>query len=146
MGRVIGHREGNLYLLRGQPVQALVHDNDNLCELWNRRMGHLHYTYLPLLWEMVTSLLEFTVEHDGVCKACAFAKYAKATFPSSETRFKGALDFILSNVCGPMLVEFVIGYCYYVTFIDDFSRRTWIYFLKAKNEVFSRFQKFKNLL
>jgi hypothetical protein len=40
---VIGVREGNLYRLQGKPVQALVHDSDNLCELWHRRMGHLHY-------------------------------------------------------------------------------------------------------
>ena len=32
---------------------------------------------------------------------------------------------------------------YYVIFIDDYSRRTWIYFLKTKGEVFSRFKEFK---
>jgi hypothetical protein len=35
---------------------------------------------------------------------------------------------------------------YYVSFIDDFSRKTWIYFLKTKDEVFSRFQEFKALV
>ena len=38
------------------------------------------------------------------------------------------------------------GYSYYVTFIDDYSRKTWIYFLKAKSEVFERFQEFKTLV
>jgi hypothetical protein len=32
---------------------------------------------------------------------------------------------------------------YYVTFIDDFSRKTWIYFMKTKDEVFDKFQEFK---
>lgn len=55
-------REGNLYRLQGKPVQALVHDNENLCELWRRRMGHLHYRALPIMREMVTGLPELSVE------------------------------------------------------------------------------------
>ena len=40
------------------------------------------------------------------------------------------------------------GYEYYVTFIDDFSRKTWIYFLRSKKsgEVLLRFQEFKALV
>ena len=35
---------------------------------------------------------------------------------------------------------------YYVSFIDDFSRKTWIYFLRKKSEVFGRFKEFKALV
>ena len=38
------------------------------------------------------------------------------------------------------------GYAYYVSFIDDFSRKTWIYFMKTKDEVFSKFKEFKALI
>jgi transposase InsO family protein len=38
------------------------------------------------------------------------------------------------------------GYVYYVSFIDDYSRKTWIYFLKTKDEVFSKFKEFKALI
>ena len=38
------------------------------------------------------------------------------------------------------------GFEYYITFIDDYSRKTWIYFLKAKNEVFEKFKEFKALI
>ena len=38
------------------------------------------------------------------------------------------------------------GYVYYVSFIDDFFRKTWIYFLKSKDEVFNRFKEFKALV
>jgi transposase InsO family protein len=40
----------------------------------------------------------------------------------------------------------VSGSSYFVTFIDDFSRRTWIFFMRGKSEVFSRFQEFKALV
>jgi hypothetical protein len=35
---------------------------------------------------------------------------------------------------------------YYVSFIDDFSRNTWIYFLRKKSKVFDRFKEFKALV
>ena len=45
-----------------------------------------------------------------------------------------------------MSAQSFIGYNYCVTFIDDYSRKTWIYFLKAKSEVFGRFREFKTLI
>ena len=40
-----------------------------------------------------------------------------------------------------------IGGCYYfVTFIDDYSRKVWVYFMKAKSEVFGYFQEFKAMV
>jgi hypothetical protein len=50
--QVIRVREGNLYRLQGDVVQALVHNNDNLCRLWHKRMGHLHHKALPILREI----------------------------------------------------------------------------------------------
>ena len=38
------------------------------------------------------------------------------------------------------------GYVYYVTFIDDYSRNTWVYFLKSKDEGFGKFKEFKALV
>jgi hypothetical protein len=38
------------------------------------------------------------------------------------------------------------GWEYYVTFIDDHSMKTWIFFLKTKSEVFKKFQEFKALV
>jgi hypothetical protein len=83
---VIGIRDGSLYKLTGQPTQALVHDNDSLCELWHRRLGHLHQHALPILRKMVTCLPEFGTKHQVVCKCCALGKNAKAAFPSSDSR------------------------------------------------------------
>ena len=51
-----------------------------------------------------------------------------------------------SDVFGPMKVPSLGKSMYYVSFIDDFSRNTWIYFLKKKSEVFDRFKEFKALV
>jgi transposase InsO family protein len=78
-----------------------------------------------------------------VCRGCALGKNIKKPFSSSENRSKGILDLIHSDVCGPMPVKSLGGSLYYVMFIDDFSRKTWLYLLKTKDEVFSKFQEFK---
>lgn len=128
-----------MYRLTSRPIQALVHDNIGLCELWHRRFAHLHYKALPGLRKMVTGMPDLQVEHDGVCRGCALGKNAKGSFPNSDKRSKGILDPVHSDSCGPMLVPSLSGYLYYVIFIDDFFWKTWIYFLKYKDGTFNKF-------
>ena len=109
-------------------------------------MGHLHYRAFPILRERVIGLPEFSNEQQGVCRGCALGEHAKAVFPSNKHRVKEILDLIHLNVCGPMSVASTLGGSYYVSFIDDFSRKTWIYFLRTKDEVFSGFKSSKLLL
>ena len=73
-------------------------------------------------------------------------KNTKKTFPSSEIKEKGILEIIHSDVCGTMSSISLSRYVYYVSFIDNFSRKTWIYFMKNKDEVFSKFKEFKALI
>jgi hypothetical protein len=121
----------------------MLHDTINLSALWHRRLAHIHYRALPALGKMVTGLLEIQVQHNGVCRGCALGKNVKGSFLSSDSRSKAILDLILSYVCGPMIVASLNGYLYYVLFIDDHSRKTWIYFLKTKDGALTRFQEFK---
>ena len=45
-----------------------------------------------------------------------------------------------------MLATYSSGYVYYVSFIDEYSRNNWIYFLKRKDGVFEKFKEFKYLV
>jgi transposase InsO family protein len=81
-----------------------------------------------------------------VCRGCALGKFTKVDFPNSDNRSAEVLDLVHTNVCGPMSRASLSGCEYYLTFIDDHSRKTWIYFMKAKSEVFKRFQEFKALV
>jgi hypothetical protein len=142
----IGTRESGLYKISGQVVQDLVHETVNPYELWHRRFGHLNYNALPGLQKMVTGMPVFSFEHDSVCKGCSLSKNTKKPYPLSNRKSNGILDLIHSDLCGPMTAPSMNGCIYYIIFIDDFSRKTWIYFLKTKDESFSRFQDFKNLV
>ena len=73
-------------------------------------------------------------------------KFAKSPFPSSDNRSTEILDLIHTDVSGRMSHVSFSGYEYYVLFIDDHSRKTWIYLLKTKSEIFKRFQEFRALV
>ena len=73
-------------------------------------------------------------------------KNIKKPFPRSEHKSKEPLNLVHSDVCRPMSVHSFSGYSYCVTFIDDYFRKTWIYFLKAKSKVFERFRESKTLV
>jgi transposase InsO family protein len=72
--------------------------------------------------------------------------FTKTSFPNSDTKSVGVLDLVHTDVCGPMSRVSLSGREYYLTFIDDYSRKTWIYFMKTKSKVFKRFQEFKALV
>jgi hypothetical protein len=129
--KVIGTRHVRLYEFLFQPVRALIHStssSDDLCEIWHRRMAHLHHGALRVLREMVTGVPDFSSEHHELCKGCTLGKYTKTAFPSSDSRAAGILDLIHSDVCGPMSSASLTGSLYYVVFIDDFSQKSWIFF------------------
>ena len=80
------------------------------------------------------------------CEHCLYGKQNRVKFPSGATRAKGILELIHSDVFGPVPVPSLGGAIYYVSFIDDFSRNTSLYFLKKKSEVFSKFKEYKALV
>jgi hypothetical protein len=63
----------------------------------------------------------------------AYMEKKLVRFPSGETREKGILELVHSDVFGHVKIPSLGGSMYYVSFIDDFSRKTWIYFLRKKS-------------
>ena len=62
------------------------------------------------------------------------------------TRAEGILNLVHSDVFGHVSVPSLGKSIYSVSFIDDFLRNTWIYFLRNKYEVFDRFKEFKAIV
>ncbi|KAM2065114.1 hypothetical protein EV1_027910 [Malus domestica] len=81
---------------------------------------------------------------DQVCEGCLLGKQFRKSFPKeSTTRTQKPLELIHTDVCGPIKPSSWGKNNYFLLFIDDFSRKTWVYFLKQKSEVFGAFKKFK---
>jgi hypothetical protein len=115
--------------------------------LWHQRLGHIGEKGLQTLHGkgMVEGMSNCTLDFD-FCEHFIYGKHNRVRFPSGATRAKGILELIHSDVFGPVHVPSLGKSVYYVSFIDDFSRYTWIYFLRKKSEVFDKFKEFKALV
>ena len=67
-----------------------------------------------------------------VYEHCIYGKQNFVSFPNKATRVKGIMELVHGDVFRPMSVPSIGGSRYYVSFIDGFSRMTWIYFVKNK--------------
>jgi hypothetical protein len=139
----IGTCRQGLYVVIGQSVQALAHDATSSSDLWHIRLGHLHYKALLDLQNMVCGMAFISLSKKEICKGCMLGKNINKAFPNSDNRAQGILDLVHSDVCGPMSSSSLSGCLYYVIFIDDYSRKCWIFFLKAKSGTFDKFKEYK---
>lgn len=95
---------------------------------------------------MVTGLPKFPANKER-CESCILSKHSRDPFPKElETRAKGKLELIHSDICGPMQNSSMSGSRCILSFIDDATRMVWVYFLKAKSDTLSTFKRFKNLV
>ena len=69
----------------------------------------------------------------GFWKYCVYGKQQSAKATSHTC--KGVLDYVHSDIWGPIAVPSNGGAHYFVSFIDDFSGKVWVYFTKHKLEV-----------
>ncbi|GJS93442.1 retrovirus-related pol polyprotein from transposon TNT 1-94 [Tanacetum coccineum] len=81
------------------------------------------------------------------CSHCLAGKQTRLAFKSrSPFRMENILDLVHSDVCGPMKTKTLGGCSYFVTFIDDHSRKVWVYTLKTKDQVLDVFKQFHALV
>ena len=73
-------------------------------------------------------------------------KFVKTTFHEKENRASVILERIHTDVCGSFLVSSIEKHKYYVIFVDDYSRRCWIFFMQKKDQTLSKLCEFKALV
>ncbi|CAH9134446.1 unnamed protein product [Cuscuta epithymum] len=116
--------------------------------LWHRRFGHFNLNALRLLHQkkMMRDMPPLD-EKEGLCEGCMVGKQHRQPFPIEKTwRAKQILELVHTDVCGPMRTPSVSKNRYFILFIDDYSRMTWVYFFQEKSEVFRIFKRFKNFV
>ena len=145
-GKIIakGPKVGSLFPLHFSiPVVLSFACNsvNNKCEVWHKRLGHPNYVILSHV--INSSLLgnkdQFSSPLSFDYSIRKLGKSKSLSFPSHGSHAKHCFDLIYSNVWGISLVISHVNYKYFVTFIDDYTKYTWIYFLRAKSEVLSVF-------
>ena len=80
------------------------------------------------------------------CEVCPRGKQHRNKFPTSIRRAKKPLELVHSDLCGEMGEKSLSEAKYFLSFIDDNTRYVWVYFLKSKDEVFSKFVEWKAMV
>jgi hypothetical protein len=116
--------------------------------LWHRRLGHINFDHLIKLknLEAVKDLPRISKPQDSVCKPCQVGKQNRTQFKSKRfTSTEKPLQLVHMDLCGPSRQEGTGKENYFMLIIDDYSRLTWVAFLKEKDEAFENFKVFKAL-
>jgi hypothetical protein len=88
------------------------------------------------------NLKEVPLHH--ICEACVKGKHQRTSFPKDGAmRASQLLEIVHTDVCGPMRTTSHSGTRYFLTFIDNLSRKIHVYLLKAKGEAFEKFKQYK---
>ena len=114
-----------------------------LSKLWHEIFVHINYKYLYDLSEkyMVTGLPNIKLSK-GVCQGCILGKHPEHKYE----RTSAPLELIHSEIYGPFHHISMSQDKYSLTFIDEFSRYCWVYFLKHKSGFFYLFKVFRALV
>ena len=148
-----GKKEGRMFTMDVDSSNShkfcFTHDNKKIAEidLWHKRIGHVNIHKLKNMQShgLVIGLPRFKDKNmQHVCEACQYGKQVRLPFEKESVRSTHALQLIHTDVWGPTKEISIGGNRYYVTFIDDFTRKVWIYFMKNKSDVFYYFKIFKN--
>lgn len=141
-------KENKLFVFENHNDRIMYMARDEAM-LWHSRYGHLNFNSLRQLKnkEMVNGLDRVAFGDQIKCDTCMKSKIHVKPFKSTSGEVSSnVIDLIHTDVCGPFSTTSLGGSRYFLTFIDDCSRRMFVYFLKSKDEVFDKFVEFKNMV
>ncbi|KAG9446485.1 hypothetical protein H6P81_012613 [Aristolochia fimbriata] len=137
-----GKAVGTLYPLctKVDQIVSLAAEKDDKASLWHRRLGHLSESRMRILHskKVLTGITNICFDF---CEDCVLGKQKRVSFNKDGREKKSnKLDLVHTDVWGPAQGKSFGGNLYFVIFIDDYSRKTWIYTLKKKSNVFNMFK------
>ncbi|GJT43719.1 retrovirus-related pol polyprotein from transposon TNT 1-94 [Tanacetum coccineum] len=106
--------------------------------LWHRRLSHLNFDYITSLAKqgLVRGLPKLEYQKNHLCSACALGKSKKHSHkPKAEDSIQEKLYLLHMDLCGPMRIQSINGRKYILIIVDDYSRFTWVKFLRSKDDV-----------
>ncbi|GKB39681.1 retrovirus-related pol polyprotein from transposon TNT 1-94 [Tanacetum coccineum] len=138
-----GSRDTNLYtislddMLKSSLICLLSKASKTKSWLWHRRLFHLNFDTLNEFAKegLVRGLPKLKFEKDHLCSACSLGKSKKVSHkPKADDTNQEKLYLLHMDLYGLMRVESINGKKYILVIIDDYSRFTWVKFLRSKDE------------
>ena len=111
--------------------------NCNELDIWHQRLGH---PALKILEKVLSTCNQSSLMKSefNLCSACQQGKSHKLPFSVSTTEYNSPFQLIHSDLWTSPIIS-INGFKYYVNFVDQFSKYTWVYLLKNKSDVYSTF-------
>ena len=94
----------------------------------------------------VRNFLKIKKPPNHVCRHCFHGKQTRTSFKVKEHTTSRPLEIIHTDLCGPTRTKSFQGEHYFILLIDDYTRVTWVVFLKEKSDAFMKFKAFKALV
>nr|GFA44430.1 integrase, catalytic region, zinc finger, CCHC-type, peptidase aspartic, catalytic [Tanacetum cinerariifolium] len=115
----------------------MAHATPTKSWLWHQRLSHLNFDTINELAkkDLVFGLPKFKYAKEHLCPSCEHGKSKRASYPPKPVlNSKQRLHLLHMDLCGPMRVASINGKRYVLVIVNDYSRYTWVHFLRTKNE------------
>jgi hypothetical protein len=136
-----GYKEEGLYYLKGEPISHCHNTTETLEDskaiLWHRRLGHMSEKGLQIMSEQ-NLLCKDKVSKVDFCEHCTLGKHHRLKFKIGTHNSKEILEYIHADVWGPENTATHGGSSYFLSIVDDYSRKVWVFLLKNKNDAFAK--------
>jgi hypothetical protein len=143
-GRKIGRLFQLSFLQTPTHLTAAVTTSNASSSLWHSHLGHASFPRVQLLASQghlgSVDLKSFD------CISCHLGKQTHFSFNKSESLSSAPFDLVHSDIWGPAPVPTEGGSRYFVIFLDDYSRYTWIYLLQHRSELTQIYQNFHQMV
>ncbi|GJX67800.1 retrovirus-related pol polyprotein from transposon TNT 1-94 [Tanacetum coccineum] len=146
-----GNRSTNLYTINlhemasASPICLMARATSTKSWLWHQRLSHLNFDTINDLAknDLVTGLPKFKYHKEHLCPSCEQGKSKRASHPPKPVpNSKQRLHLLHMDLCGPMRIASINGKRYVLVIVDDYSRYTWVHFLRSKDEAPEVFKTF----
>ena len=112
-------------------------------KLWHQRLGHLNLKGMKKIVskEAIRGLPKLKIVEGSICGECQVGKQVQMSHPMLQHQVTSrVLELLHMDLMGPMQVESIGGKRYAFVVVDDFSRFTWVSFIREKSDTFDAFK------
>ncbi|KAI3684879.1 hypothetical protein L6452_34106 [Arctium lappa] len=139
-----GFRKDNVYVINmgdnsseKESICFISEDSEKKNCLWHKRLSHLNFKTINALSnkELVVGLPKISFSKEKLCASCEKGKLTKSSFKTKRCfSISTPLQMLHMDLCGPVSIPSLGGKRYILVIIDEYTRYTWVFFLRYKSD------------
>ena len=134
-------QKGNLFYLDLGECSCFIAQVE---EIWlrHRRLCHVNFDNMVKIskFKKVRGIPNLKKPDVGLCKNCQIGKMGKTSYKSKNYQSEDILEIVHTDLCGPIGVKIYAREKIFILFVDDYSRKMTVMYLREKSESFEKFK------